>query len=357
MEDVVFVAVVGGRFLIPLLIPRFPLPAIIGCLVLDAADQTIFQAFGYDPPGYQSYDKAMDVFYLAIAYLATMRNWQNLAAYSVGKFLYFYRLVGVFLFEMTGARAVLLIFPNTFEYFFIAYEAIRTRWAVVGRLLTWWVVLAGIIWVFIKLPQEYWLHVAKLDVTDTLEEYWWAWPLLIAVVLGAAALLWFVAIPRLGPIEHGWQLASAPMPASVATVADQATHRVEAGGFVWSWVTFEKVFLVGLISVIYSQTLPGITASNTELFLSVGLFVVLNAAITLLASRREWTIESASLAVAARVAVNVALVTVAYFFFDSRSVGWDTLFFLSLITLITTLHDRYQPALAYRQREAHRSTA
>jgi hypothetical protein len=356
MEQFVFLAVIGGRFLIPLLIPRFPLPAIIACLVLDAADQTIFQAFGFDPPGYQSYDKAMDIFYLAIAYLATMRNWENLGAYGVARFLFFYRLFGAFLFEMTGTRAVLLLFPNTFEYFFIAYEAIRTRWAVVGRTLKWWVVLAGIIWVFIKLPQEYWLHVAELDVTDTLEDYWWAWPVLIAVVLAALAILWFVAIPRLGPTVHGWDFESAPMPASVATVASQATHRVEAGGWVWSWMTFEKVMLVGLMSVIYSQTLPGVSASNTDLFLSVGSFVVLNAAITILASRREWTIESAGLAVLARIAVNVALVTAAYYFFDSRSVGWDTLFFLSLISLVTTLHDRYQPALAYRQREAAEAT-
>ena len=66
----VFIAVVGARFLVPLLIPRYPLPAIIASLALDGYDQTIFQAFGYDPPGYQSYDKAMDVYYLAIAYLA-----------------------------------------------------------------------------------------------------------------------------------------------------------------------------------------------------------------------------------------------------------------------------------------------
>ncbi len=59
-----------------------------------AIDQTIFQAFGYDPPGYQSYDKAMDVYYLAIAYLATMRNWAMLPAFRIGRFLYFYRLVG-----------------------------------------------------------------------------------------------------------------------------------------------------------------------------------------------------------------------------------------------------------------------
>ena len=64
----------------------------------------------------------MDVFYLAVAYLATMRNWQALPAYRVGQFLYFYRLVGVVAFELTQTRALLLVFPNTFEYFFIAYE-------------------------------------------------------------------------------------------------------------------------------------------------------------------------------------------------------------------------------------------
>ena len=76
-ETLVFVAVIGARFLVPLLIPKFPLPAIIACLVLDAADQSIFQTFGFDPPGYQSYDKAMDVYYLAMAYLATLRNWAS----------------------------------------------------------------------------------------------------------------------------------------------------------------------------------------------------------------------------------------------------------------------------------------
>jgi hypothetical protein len=350
METFVFVCVIGGRFLVPLLIPRFPLPAIIACLVLDAADQSIFQAFGYDPPGYQSYDKAMDVFYLAIAYLATMRNWENLGAYQVGRFLFFYRLVGAFLFEMTHVRAVLLIFPNTFEYFFIAYEAIRTRWSPAAYALRWWVVVAGLIWVFVKLPQEYWLHVAELDVTDTLRDYWWAWPVLILVVVAAVAFLWFVARPRLGRTTHDWEIHAAPMPAAVDTVSKQAALRV-AGGWVWSWMTLEKIFLVGLMSVIYAQTLPGIHEPNTQLFVSVGVFVFLNAVITLAVSRRRWTIESAGIAVAARVLVNIVLVAVADFVLGSSSVGWDTLFFLCLISLVTTLHDRYQPVLAYRQAE------
>ena len=91
----VFVAVVGARFLLPLTIPRYPLPGIIACLILDGIDQSIFQAFGYDPPGYQSYDKALDIYYLSIAYLSTMRNWTNLTAFTMSRFLFYYRLVGV----------------------------------------------------------------------------------------------------------------------------------------------------------------------------------------------------------------------------------------------------------------------
>ena len=46
----------------PLLIPRFPLPAIVVALVLDAVDGTILEKLtGSEPPGYQGYDKALDI--------------------------------------------------------------------------------------------------------------------------------------------------------------------------------------------------------------------------------------------------------------------------------------------------------
>ena len=160
---IVFLAVVGGRFVLPLFIPRWPLPAIIACLVLDGYDQTIFQAFGYDPPGYQSYDKAMDVFYLAVAYVSTLRNWTNVSAYGVGRALYFYRLVGVVAFEVSQWRALLLVFANTFEYYFIAYEAQRLRWNPLRWGLKWWIGVAAFIWVVVKLPQEWWIHIAQRD--------------------------------------------------------------------------------------------------------------------------------------------------------------------------------------------------
>ena len=56
-----------------------------------------------------------------------MRNWSSDAAFRVSQFLFDYRLVGVMLFELLDSRLMLLIFPNTFEYFFIAYEVIRLR--------------------------------------------------------------------------------------------------------------------------------------------------------------------------------------------------------------------------------------
>ena len=40
-----------------------------------------------------------------------------------------------------------MIFPNTFEYFFIFYELVRTRWDPRSRSLRWWVVAAAAIWV------------------------------------------------------------------------------------------------------------------------------------------------------------------------------------------------------------------
>ncbi len=349
--DYVFVAVVGARFLLPLLIPRYPLPAVIGCLVLDGIDQSVFQWFGYDPPGYQSYDKAMDVYYLAIAYLATLRNWSTLPAYAVGRFLYFYRLVGVVVFELTHLRAMLLVFPNTFEYFFIAYEAVRSRWRTGRITLRHWVMTAALIWIFVKLPQEYWLHVAQLDVTDTLAEYDWAWPLLIALIALLAAILWFVVRPRLPEPDWHLRLAADPLPEGIDTAAAQAAWRASSES-VLSWVTFEKVALLGLLSVIYAQTLPGIHASNLELFVGVGAFVVLNAAITLVVARRGRSVESMGMAFAVRLLVSIAIVGVGRWLAGSDSSAWNVVFFLALISLITTLHDRWQPVLAYRRRMA-----
>ena len=163
--------VVGGRLVLPLFIPYFPVPALLACLILDSVDQSIFQQFPAIPlDGYQSYDKALDVYYLSVAYLSTLRNWTNQGAFRMSQFLYYYRMVGVVIFEMTQNRTILFIFPNTFEYFFLFVEAVRLGWDTkhMGRKTV--ILSAAAIWIFIKLPQEWWIHIAQLDMTDFIKE-------------------------------------------------------------------------------------------------------------------------------------------------------------------------------------------
>ena len=102
-DGLIFLLVVGARFFVPLLIPRFPLPAILAALVIDAADQTIFQQYTeLDLENYQGYDKALDIYYLTIAYVAAMKNWAYPKAFGAARFLWYYRLIGVTAFELTG---------------------------------------------------------------------------------------------------------------------------------------------------------------------------------------------------------------------------------------------------------------
>ena len=185
-------------------------------------------------------------------------------------------------------------------------------------------------------------------MTDTLADYWWAWPLLISLIVLLAAILWFVVRPRLPEAQHRFRIVSDPVPDAVDTSAKLSALHL-AGGWVVSWMTVEKVVLVGVLSAIYGLFLPTVQMSTGELFVSIGTLVAINAVITFLFSRREWTIESAGLAVVVRVAVNVGLVALFDFVLDRTSAGWTTFFFLCLISLMTTLHDRYQPVYAYRR--------
>ena len=137
----------------------------------------------------------------------------------------------------------------------------RSRWSTLRLHLTGWLVVAAGIWIFVKLPQEYWIHVAQLDVTDTLEDYAWAWPLLIGLMLVLAGVLWFVVRPRTPAPDWDLRLAADALPAEMDEAAERTAWHVEHGR-VWSTTTLEKVMLVGLLSVIFSQTLPGTSASQ-----------------------------------------------------------------------------------------------
>lgn len=354
-DQLIFIIVVGFRFGVPLLIPRFPLPAIIFALVLDAADQTIFQqTTDLDLENYQSYDKALDIYYLAIAYLSTIRNWRDPFAQGVAQFLWYYRLVGVVMFELTQERWMLLVFPNTFEYFFIAYETIRCWWDPTRLRRKQVVVLAAFIWIFIKLPQEWWLHIAQLDFTDfmkrdvlgttpdtawstALSQNWWFVALMVVVVILAVFAVKKIS-ERTPPPD--WKFSF-----DVDSRRDRSSEPAPVRDTTFRWkLIAEKVALTALIAIIFGQLIPDSDVGTLQLAFGVGVVVVASSAVSIWFSRRGISWSSTLRELLAMIGVNVVLVLIYIVLLrrsDTPINEAATIFFVVLLTLIVTLFDRF----------------
>lgn len=356
---IIFALVVGARFIVPLFIPFFPLPAIIAALLLDGVDQTIFQTFTSLPlDGYQSYDKALDIYYLTVAYISTFRNWTNNFAFRVSQFLYYFRLVGVVAFETTQLRALLLVFPNTFEYFFIWYEAVRLWWNPRKLTRTAVISAAAGIWIVIKLPQEYWIHIAQNDVTDTIKallggtpESPWG-PLLVENLLLIVLLLFVLALAVVGLYrllrnntpapEHamGWRADDNTV---MPTDAEFTRARAALYRRVFDVDLLEKIILVTLIVYIFAMMLPGVAVGGANLAFYVAVLVTATTAISHYFGRRGTTVASGVRHFLFVFGVNMGLVYMMLWFFG-RSANWaNVVLFQLLLAVIVTLFDRFQP--------------
>jgi hypothetical protein len=365
---VFFWIVAGARFLLPLTIPRYPLPGIVASLLLDGIDQTLFQQFTNLPlEGYQGYDKALDIYYLTIAYISMLRNWANRFAFQVSRALFYWRLLGVALFELTHLRVLLLIFPNTFEYFFIFYEAYRLRWdpqRMSKRLL---VGAAAAIWIVIKLPQEYWIHIAQLDTTDWIKGTLFGMPVdtswadllrtrpgvfvgAFLVVALIAAVVWWVARRHWPPADRVMALsADAHQPAFSAdevrlAVTREASHILDAA-------LLEKVLLITMVSLCFAQVLPEVRATDFQLVVGVAFVVVVNTALSHWLARRGfgWVFTLAQFLV--MVVVNTILFLtymILRSWFDAPVSGLNAAFFVLFLTLLVTLYDRYRQVYLMR---------
>lgn len=364
----IFWAIVSLRILVPLTIPRYPLPGIIAALALDAVDQTLFQALTTFPlDDYQGYDKALDIYYLTIAYIATLRNWTNLAALRISRFLFYYRLVGVVLFELTQIRWLLLVFPNVFEYFFIFYEIVRLRWDPRRLSAPALAGVAAAIWIVIKLPQEYWIHIAQLDVTDMVKHNLLGYPAatswgailaarpgLLVLFIGGVALLvyglWRLIRPKLPPPD--WSLSFAP-DAHLERVQEARLHSAErslATKF-FDHELLEKAALISLLVIIFAQILPGIRSSNLELALAMIALIAVNTVVSETLVRRGRTWAHALQQGLVMVAVNLPVfITISFMRYGTIPLLAMTniIVFTLLLSLIITLYDRYRPIYLVR---------
>lgn len=166
-----WLVVIGLRLLLPLSILRWPLAGGLVAFLADTFDVVtldLLHAESYAP--YNPIDKWLDTYYLALE-AWVCRSWANRPARVAALGLFAYRLVGAALYEITGLRAALFLFPNLFELFFLTY---LLGHALAGdRVLTSVraIVAVNVLLLVPKELQEYVLHVAQYPVYALIREH------------------------------------------------------------------------------------------------------------------------------------------------------------------------------------------
>ena len=157
--EVLVIAVVRIAGSLPVL--RWPLAGALLAIAVDTSDLLLRDTLDLGGvPDYQSLDKWLDQVYMACFLLVALR-WRGVER-NVAIGLYLFRLVGFAAFELTGERALLFLFPNVFELWFLAVAALhRLRpgapWTGAR------VALALIVLTAIKEVQEWALHVGRIS--------------------------------------------------------------------------------------------------------------------------------------------------------------------------------------------------
>jgi hypothetical protein len=119
--EILVIAVIRIAASLPVL--RWPLAGGVLAILADLSDLLLRDALDLGGVGdYQSLDKWLDQVYLATFLIVAMR-WAG-AARSIAVALYAYRFAGFVLFESTGERMLLLVFPNVFEFWFLLVAAV-----------------------------------------------------------------------------------------------------------------------------------------------------------------------------------------------------------------------------------------
>jgi hypothetical protein len=248
-------------------------------------------------------------------------------------------------------------------------EAVRLGWNT-SRMGKWTVILAAAgIWIFIKLPQEWWIHIAQLDMTDFIKETIFgvsadaSWGeaianrpwVLVAIIAGLAALGFLVywIITRKAPkFDHGPRWTADPLPPECR--GGELYRTVAATERFFDRALLEKVVLTGLISVIFAQyLLPEKAHKGLVVFVFVAVFIAVNALVSQVMARRGRSWNSVLLEGVVMYVVNFVIVIVMASLLRLLDLGlgapWqDGLFFTFLFTVITVLFDRYHTVLRAR---------
>ena len=264
--------------------------------------------------------------------------------------------------------------PNTFEYYFIWYELLRLR-RDPRRLAPATVVsAAAAIWIVVKLPQEYWLHIARLDLTDVLKTAlfgaspqtpWghifraapWLYAGVALLAVGVLLALAWLATRRLPPPDDGRQATAPGQPAdsprrpwsvlggpsSTVTRAQLHAARAEWAAQIFDRDLGEKLALVALITAIFAHILPGVRPATPLVVLGATAVVVLTTALSHLVARRGVTWTNTLGQFLAILGANFTAVFLFQALPGARDLNEaEVLAFVLLLSVIVTLFDRFQ---------------
>jgi hypothetical protein len=293
---------------------------------------------------------------------------------------------------LTGLRVLLAIFPNAFEPFFIYYEIVRRRGSPMRMTRGVTIAVVVVIWLVVKLPHEWWVHVARLDATDfiktrilgaSLDTSFFKAIIQAPVVTGAltvacaigASIVWGLvearrrngrsAAPggRLGMVLAHWRRPADRKRPSTEKRSSRwtsmslmvAVFRSEAASSLRLWVLVEKTVLVGVISVVFQQMLPGLETNGVKTALFAVGAIVATDFLLRWALRRFGVPTAPWVSLAGTATLNFFFVLLFQYIVPMLRPGRafeSAVVFAALVTLFVTLYDHYRPIYDVREAEA-----
>jgi len=157
-EITIIVAILAARLTVPFAILRWPFWGMVASIFADTFDLTLLKWVGLESFGFADYqvtDKLLDIYYLSFG-LYVSAGLEERYAKNALRALFFWRFVGVILFEFTGARWILFAAPNIFEFLYLALFGAKEF--INRRLTRKFVLTALLLSALLKFPQEYVMH-------------------------------------------------------------------------------------------------------------------------------------------------------------------------------------------------------
>ena len=163
MNIIIYVFIITLRIVSVPLIFVWALPAIILSVFLDLIDAD-FAHKVVSKKLYQIIDKNFDLWWFINIIIYSFINYPDYKIYLL--ILFIYRFLGQLIYYISGNRNILLFFPNFFEWVFFLIFFGKNYYPSIIAGQTFYLILLVIF--FVKIFQEWFLHVADLSIREDL---------------------------------------------------------------------------------------------------------------------------------------------------------------------------------------------